>query len=133
MTVINDPEMRLTSIVLPNGQTLTVLPLAHEIQFRVDRSNPYCSMLPPLWHIVLCASGQYNPLESSSRPNNAHESSQLKSEGFETPSLHNDSLILKPIAATPQQSAVILWVTLWWYFHQVFKMTCAYPVYGADL
>lgn len=53
---------------------------------------------------------------------------------YKTPTLHNDNLFIssisnpsntdfKPATSPTRQIAMMLWATLWWYFHQVLLLT----------
>ena len=119
-------------VYLPNGQTLTVSPVFAGLSFKSNDLNVHHSIFPPGWTIILESGEDYDdgdepPLDEreqmfGSRKHPPHR--------FKVPTLHNDNLFIssisnpsntdfKPATSPTRQIAMMLWATLWWYFHQV--------------
>ena len=116
---------------LPNGQNLTVTPVFGGLFFKsVDLLHTH-SPFPPGWTIVLNSEDSLEAQEQELQqdddedalfpPRNVHR--------FRRPTLHGDHLYISSIsnpssndykaAASPtRQIAMMLWATLYWYFHQ---------------
>ncbi|KAF2020817.1 siderophore biosynthesis protein-like protein [Aaosphaeria arxii CBS 175.79] len=124
---------------LPNGQNITVTPVFGGLFFKPnDLLNHPRSPFPPGWTIIIHSEDDVNPEQSgmSSDP----DASSATEEGhiqkirhhvhrFRKPTLQNDHLYIssisnpsasefKPAASPTRQLAMMLWATLYWYFHQ---------------
>ena len=121
---------------LPNGQTLTVSAVFGGLFFKANELTTHNGAFPPGWTVILHSeddgdddatgpndsqdgNGQHSPRK---HPPNTHR--------YRTPTLRNDALFLssisnpsnsdfKPPTSPTRQIAMMLWATLWWYFHQV--------------
>ncbi|KAF2860119.1 hypothetical protein K470DRAFT_217834 [Piedraia hortae CBS 480.64] len=98
---------------LPNGQRLSVTPVFGGIQFKADEVSGPHSLVPPGWTIVILQKSE----------------DSRQTQRFRTPSLRNDHVYIssisnptanefRPSGSTTRQIAMMLWATLWWYFHQ---------------
>ncbi|KAF1833734.1 hypothetical protein BDW02DRAFT_551868 [Decorospora gaudefroyi] len=112
---------------LPNGQNLTVTPVFGGLFFKASDLLTH-SPFPPGWTIVLNSEEEVDPDEQHEQdaeerfpPRNVHR--------FRTPTLQGDHLYIssisnpssnefKPAASPTRQIAMMLWATLYWYFHQ---------------
>lgn len=134
--------MPSTSCHLPNGQTFSVTPVFGGVTFKSNDMNLHRSAFPPGWTIVIntnqkakAGEGQGAPSDTTSTPeekqpprdNNDHTSSEVTR--FTEPTLRDDNLYLsyivnppstdfKPASSPSRQIAMMLWATLWWYFHE---------------
>lgn len=121
-------------IHLPNGLNLTVSPVFGGLLFKINDISNTNSPFPPGWTIVLHSEASDDEAESLDYAANADESDAIIPRRrvihrFKKPSLHNDHLYIssisnpnnadwKPAASVSRQIAMMLWATLWWYFHQ---------------
>ena len=114
---------------LPNGHTLTVTQVFGGLSFKNSDLNPqHRSAFPPGWTIVL------NEEDGGDDADAGHESDPAPPRRhvvhrYKKPSLQNDHLFIssisypnsaeyKPTGSPTRQIAMMLWATLWWYFHQ---------------
>lgn len=117
---------------LPNGQTITVSPVFAGLSFKANDLNLHHSIFPPGWTIILESEDD----EDDESPPGTESDDQLhirrrrQIHRFKTPTLHNDNLFIssisnpsntdfKPASSPTRQIAMMLWATLWWYFHLV--------------
>ena len=133
---------------LPNGQTLTVSPVFAGVFFKANELNPHHSVFPPGWTIVLHTKdgdGEHSPRQDAviAPSTAAHTQRGVGAdEGgseriprtqhvhrYRQPTLCNDHFFIssisnpsssefKPATSPTRQIAMMLWATLWWYFHQ---------------
>lgn len=117
---------------LPNGQTITVSPVFAGLSFKPNDLNIHHSISPPGWTIILESGedhkdGDEPPLDEREQ---LYGSMKHPPRRFKSPTLHNDNLFIssisnpsntdfKPATSPTRQIALMLWATLWWYFHQV--------------
>lgn len=110
---------------LPNGQNLTIAPVFGGVGFKSNELSVHRSAFPPGWTVILNQEdgddeGVIDHTEDM-RPHAIHR--------YKRPSLHNDHLFIssisnpssadfKPPISPTRQIAMMLWSTLWWYFHQ---------------
>lgn len=119
---------------LPNGQTLTVSPVFAGLSFKSNDLNVHQSIFPPGWTIILesqdVEDGDESPLDEREQ---LFGSRKHPPRRYRTPTLHNDNLFIssisnpsntdfKPATSPTRQIAMMLWATLYWYFHQVFLL-----------
>ena len=114
--------MAPTVVHLPNGQTITVSPVFAGFSFKANDLNIHHSIFPPGWTIIL---------ETANRDDDDDGTSNTPPpKRYKMPTLHHDSLFIssisnpsnvdfKPATSPTRQMAMMLWATLWWYFHQV--------------
>ncbi|KAJ9635221.1 hypothetical protein H2201_003245 [Coniosporium apollinis] len=120
---------------LPNGTNLTVTPVFGGLFFKSNELSKHPSAFPPGWTVVLhCEDEEEDHVEykSYAEYNSAATSRVTKIRHihrFKKPTLRNDHLYIssisnpsssefKPASSPTRQIAMMLWATLWWYFHQ---------------
>lgn len=119
---------------LPNGQVLTVTPVFGGVSFKANELANHRSTFPPGWTIVLNEESEedneHDPDEQNERPNlQTRESKKHAVHRYKRPSLHNDHIFIssisspstadfKPPTSPTRQIAMMLWASLYWYFHQ---------------
>ncbi|MCJ1476468.1 hypothetical protein MMC13_005134 [Lambiella insularis] len=117
---------------LPDGQTLTVTPVFGGLFFKANELNTHHATFPPGWTVILQseddeeaqgASGGDDLDEFNKKVHRTHM------HRYRRPTLQHDALFLssisnpsnsdfKPAISPSRQIAMMLWATLWWYFHQ---------------
>jgi len=125
-------------IYLPDGQTITVMPVFAGLFFKSNDLSTHQNAFPIGWTIVIHTedgegdkkrhgAGDDGPKTGDGSA--AADSSPPHLHSFTTPTLSRDSLFIssisnpssndfKPAASPTRQIAMMLWVTLYWYFHQ---------------
>lgn len=120
---------------LPNGHNLTVTPVFGGLYFKSIDLHNHQSVFPPGWTIILNCEDDDQSHDPPSYAANDGDSPPRKHHihTYRKPSLRNDHLFFSSISnpatneSTPQrfphssptrQIAMMLWATLWWYFHQ---------------
>jgi hypothetical protein len=133
---------------LPNGQTLTVSPSFGGLYFKSNELNTHHNVFPPGWTIILHSEDEPEdhepPAASSAAHSQLHPDHAQRAEDhipvlgaskeqhihrFKRPTLRNDHLFIssisnpsshefRPPTSPTRQIAMMLWATLWWYFHQ---------------
>lgn len=132
-------DMAPTIVHLPNGQTFTVSPVFAGLSFKANDLNIHHSIFPPGWTIILESEDDPKEKDSNSSPETdndeqLHLPKRARAHRFKTPTLQNDTLFLssisnpssvdfKPATSPTRQIAMMLWATLFWYFHQVLGVT----------
>ncbi|CAK7204342.1 hypothetical protein SEUCBS139899_007097 [Sporothrix eucalyptigena] len=113
-----------SKVYLPDGQHFTVVPVFAGLLFKSNELNPHHSPYPVGWSVVLHTEddeGEQNGTDSSGGSGHVH--------AFRRPTLQGDSLFIssvnnpssaefKPAASPTRQTAMMLWVSLYWYFQQ---------------
>ncbi|KAF2770482.1 putative siderophore biosynthesis protein [Teratosphaeria nubilosa] len=129
--------MAPSTVHLPNGLTLTVTPVFGGIQFKPNEWNVHHNAFPAGWTIILHSEDDED--DHSPKPSQAAHS-QLEPEPepepkkkhihrFQKPTLRNDHLFIstisnpstsefRPSSSPTRHIAMMLWASLWWYFHQ---------------
>ncbi|KAF2089351.1 putative siderophore biosynthesis protein [Saccharata proteae CBS 121410] len=122
--------MSPSTVHLPNGQNLTVTPVFGGLQFKAnDLSSHQHSPLPPGWTVVLNSSSEAPEDEQPATEDEGSPSQKHRVHRYTSPTLHGDHLYIssisnpssndfKPAVSPTRQIAMMLWSTLWWYFHQ---------------
>ncbi|OKP14251.1 hypothetical protein PENSUB_14 [Penicillium subrubescens] len=132
--------MRNTICHLPNGLSFTVTPVFGGVTFKSNDSLSHSSnsTFPPGWTIIIHSEkspGKQPPAEERGRTgseNGRPTPSSSDSDNFTrftTPTLNRDCLYIsyivnppssdyKPVMSPTRQIAMMLWATLWWYFHE---------------
>ncbi len=124
---------------LPNGQVLTVSPVFGGLLFKANDLTTHHSIFPAGWIIILNSkddeddydlpekgrsSELFTPIDKHAHPPRLHHVHR-----YRTPTLQSDNLFIssisnpsnsdfKPATSPTRQIAMMLWATLWWYFHQ---------------
>ncbi|KFA64613.1 hypothetical protein S40285_03969 [Stachybotrys chlorohalonatus IBT 40285] len=126
------------TIHLPDGQTFTVTPVFAGVRFKSHELNPHPTAWPVGWTVVLHTQED----GGGDAPSIAAGADTVMADGngtehlrlatthpFTEPTLHSDTLFIssvsnppptefKPPASPTRQVAMMLWITLYWYFHQ---------------
>ncbi|KAI9725870.1 MAG: hypothetical protein M1828_002499 [Chrysothrix sp. TS-e1954] len=127
--------MAPSSVHLPNGQTLSVTPVFGGLSFKNSELHSNRSAFPPGWTIVLNEEDENGEAQDQEVNGEAWEndlSGSLRRQyihRYKKPTLQNDHLFIsaisnpnsaefKPAVSPTRQIAMMLWATLWWYFHQ---------------
>jgi hypothetical protein len=117
-----------SSVHLPNGQNLAVTPVFGGLFFKSNDLSIHSSSFPAGWTIILQSEDEIQPEEikeneESTVPKRHHV------HKFTKPTLRSDKIFIssisnpssndfKPPASPTRQIAMMLWATLYWYFHQ---------------
>ena len=112
---------------LPNGQTMTVSPIFGGLSFKANDLNIHHSIFPPGWTIILESEDGDEDLDDH---NATSQPKKHQTHRYRMPTLNRDNLFIssisnpsstdfKPATSPTRQTAMMLWATLWWYFHQV--------------
>ena len=131
-----------TIVHLPNGQHLTVTPVFGGLYFKSNELSSHHAPFPPGWTVVINTEDEEtdDPRErlnlepkssssSSSRPSTPTRSRHRIVHRFTKPTMDKDHLFIssisqpnssdfRPNPSPARQIAMMLWATLWWYFHQ---------------
>ncbi|KAF4634632.1 hypothetical protein G7Y89_g3485 [Cudoniella acicularis] len=119
---------------LPNGQNLTVTPVFGGFFFKSNELNLHSSVFPAGWTIILQSEDSYedHDTETSSKAELSGMPPKEKHRHihpFRQPTLQNDNLFISSISnpsssefkaptSPTRQIAMMLWASLYWYFHQ---------------
>ncbi|KAL4886775.1 acyl-CoA N-acyltransferase [Aspergillus karnatakaensis] len=123
---------------LPNGQSLSVTPVFGGFNFKANSPNKANSQLPPGWNVVICTRQQQDELPDGEVPDNERgrarqvekkDANRSQITRFTNPTLSGDELYIsyivsppdrdyKPVTSPTRQIAMMLWVTLAWYFQE---------------
>jgi hypothetical protein len=116
---------------LPNGQTLSITPVFGGLFFKANDLLNTNSPFPPGWTIILNSEDELEPeaLEQQEQDEDDDNSATHRVHRFRRPTLNGDHLYISSIsnpssndykaAASPtRQIAMMLWASLYWYFHQ---------------
>lgn len=127
--------MRNNTCHLPNGLTFTVSPVFGGVTFKsndIGASNP---TFPPGWTVIIHSQkkSEVSPEErgrtGSENGHPADDDDNDMTTRFTTPTLNRDGIYIsyivnppssefKPVTSPTRQIAMMLWATLWWYFHE---------------
>ncbi|KAI5462058.1 acyl-CoA N-acyltransferase [Mariannaea sp. PMI_226] len=133
-------------IHLPDGQKFTVTPVFAGLGFKSHELNTHHNAFPIGWTVVLNTESQEPDDDNENQVDNTHSAEHgdgvtLRGDGaaatplkrqvtsFSKPTLQGDNLFIssianpsstefKPAASPTRQIAMMLWITLYWYFHQ---------------
>jgi RimJ/RimL family protein N-acetyltransferase len=119
------------TVHLPNGQNLTVTPVFGGLFFKSGDLLHAHTSFPPGWTIVLNSEDELDAEEKEQQQDGQHgeHDPPRTVHRFRRPTLNGDHLYISSIsnpssseyraAASPtRQIAMMLWATLYWYFHQ---------------
>ena len=123
--------MAPSTVHLPNGQTLTVSPIFGGLSFKANDLNLHHAIFPPGWTIIIETIEDLD--DNDDKGNGSDEDytpKRSRTRRFKAPTLRDDNLFIssisnpsnidfKPATSPTRQTAMMLWATLWWYFHQV--------------
>lgn len=130
--------MAPSSVHLPNGQHLTVAPVFGGLSFiATDQvtQRGAASSFPPGWTVILNEEEALDGVAATetstaaSDHDQAYASRKHTVHRYKKPTLQNDHMYIsaisnpnsadfKPPTSPTRQVAMMLWATLWWYFHQ---------------
>jgi hypothetical protein len=124
-----------TVVHLPNGQTLTVLPVFGGFFFKANDLNLHRNVFPAGWTVIIQSedySDEHELLNDTTSAELVGMPRERKKhihpyQGY--PTLRHDSLFISSISnpsssdfkaptSPSRQIAMMLWATLYWYFHQ---------------
>ncbi|OLN81973.1 putative lysine N-acyltransferase C17G9.06c [Colletotrichum chlorophyti] len=122
-------------IHLPDGQKFTVTPVFAGLFFKSNDLNTHNNPFPIGWTVVLNTAEdepKFNGVNGDHVDGNDNDvggAGRRHIHSFKQPTLQNDNLFIssisqpsstefKPAASPTRQIAMMLWVTLYWYFHQ---------------
>ncbi|TVY41441.1 N(6)-hydroxylysine O-acetyltransferase [Lachnellula subtilissima] len=122
-----------TIVHLPNGQNLTVMPVFGGYFFKSNALNIHSSVFPAGWTVII-QSEEYGDEQENDADSTQVELSGMPKErprhirAFRQPTLQNDNLFIssisnpsssdfKPPTSPTRQIAMMLWASLYWYFH----------------
>ncbi|KAF1944851.1 siderophore biosynthesis protein-like protein [Clathrospora elynae] len=115
---------------LPNGQNLTVTPVFGGLFFKASDLTHTHSSFPPGWTIVLNSEDELATEEQELQQEDEEELFPPRNvHRFRRPTLNSDHIYIssmsspssseyKAAASPTRQIAMMLWATLYWYFHQ---------------
>ncbi|KAL8734466.1 MAG: hypothetical protein Q9181_003169 [Wetmoreana brouardii] len=121
--------MAPSQVHLPNGQTITVSPVFAGFAFKSNDLNVHNSAFPPGWTIIIESQEDVDD-EVAVDGQDIHDTpGRSHVRRFKNPTLHGDNMFIssisnpssadfKPATSPTRQLAMMLWTTLWWYFHQ---------------
>jgi hypothetical protein len=115
-------------IHLPDGQSFTVTPVFAGLFFKSNELSTHTNAFPIGWTIVIHTEDNHDD-EGTTNSTAGQPDKRPHIHSFKKPTLQNDSLFIssisnpsssdfKPAASPTRQIAMMLWVTLYWYFHQ---------------
>ena len=136
--------MSPSTVHLPNGQTLTCTAVFAGLQFKANELNTHHNAFPAGWTIVIHSEDDeedhHPPLPSQTAHSLTPSQAASPAAGtpmerkrhihrFRKPTLRSDHLFIssisnpsssdfRPASSPTRQIAMMLWATLWWYFHQ---------------
>ncbi|KUJ15169.1 siderophore biosynthesis protein-like protein [Mollisia scopiformis] len=117
---------------LPNGQNLTVLPVFGGFFFKSNDLNLHHNVFPAGWTVILQTedfSDEHTRDSEDAELSGMPKEKKRHIHPFKQPTLQNDNLFISSISnpsssdfKTPssptRQIAMMLWASLYWYFHQ---------------
>ncbi|KAI1811990.1 acyl-CoA N-acyltransferase [Poronia punctata] len=122
-----------SSVHLPDGQTYTVQPVFGGLFFKNNELNVNPTPFPAGWSVALHTEegidSDMRRLTVSGDESHDHHPRQHQSHRFRQPTLQNDTIFIssisnpsshdfKPHASPSRQIALMLWISLYWYFEQ---------------
>jgi len=118
---------------LPNGQNLTVIPVFGGFFFKSNELNVHSSVFPAGWTVIIQSEDYSDDLTSEIDANHVELAGMPKEKRhhihpFKQPTLRNDNLFISSISnpssndfkaptSPTRQIAMMLWASLYWYFH----------------
>lgn len=124
--------MAPSSVHLPDGQTYTVQPVFGGLFFKNNELNAHPTPFPAGWSVAIHTE---NVIEQDMRSLSIEDeaqgsrASQSNTQRYRQPTLQNDNIFIssisnpsssdfKPHASPSRQIALMLWISLYWYFQQ---------------
>lgn len=131
-SIVSPSGMAPNVVYLPNGQTINVSPVFAGLSFKSNDLNVHHSIFPPGWTIILESDPDHGDDDNSlqGERDQLYGSRKHPPLRYKSPTLQNDNLFIssisnpsntdfKPATSPTRQIAMMLWTSLWWYFHQV--------------
>lgn len=120
---------------LPDGQTLTTTPVFGGMFFKFNELTTHTSVFPAGWTIILQSedySDEHASATEAASQSDEHETGPQRHRHihkYSKPTLQDDNLFISSISnpsthdfnpptSPTRQIALMLWATLYWYFHQ---------------
>ena len=119
---------------LPNGQNLTVVPVFGGFFFKANELSVHSSIFPAGWTVIIQSEDYYENHfphvdAQEGEPSDALRERHRHIHPFKEPTLQNDNLFISSISnpssndfkspsSPSRQIAMMLWASLYWYFHQ---------------
>jgi RimJ/RimL family protein N-acetyltransferase len=119
---------------LPNGHNLAVVPVFGGFFFKANELSVHSSVFPAGWTVIIQSEDYYDshnpqPEAQESEPSEGRAERHRHIHPFKKPTLQNDTLFISSISnpssndfkspsSPSRQIAMMLWVSLYWYFHQ---------------
>ncbi|KAI4113506.1 MAG: hypothetical protein LQ345_005527 [Seirophora villosa] len=114
---------------LPNGQILTVTPVFAGFSFKANELNLHNSAFPPGWTIIIESHEEEDDEVAVDGQDSHDQPKKSPARRYRNPTLHGDNMFIssisipsstdfKPATSPTRQIAMMVWATLWWYFHQ---------------
>ncbi|KAI2642037.1 hypothetical protein GGS21DRAFT_287533 [Xylaria nigripes] len=124
--------MSLSSVCLPDGRTYTVQPVFGGLFFKNNEPNLHPMPFPDGWTVSLHTEEAVEDVVPKNAVENDGQSSpsaQYHQQRFRRPTLQNDALFISSIfnysshenqshGSSSREIALMLWVSLYWYFQQ---------------
>lgn len=126
--------MAPTTVHLPNGQHLAVSPVFGGLFFKSNGLSSHHSPFPAGWTIVINSeddpdSDTSPDSYSTGEDDKTSKAARRRIHRYRRPTQRNDHLYIssisnpsthdfKPAHSPTRQIAMMLWATLWWYFHE---------------
>ncbi|KAJ3579312.1 hypothetical protein NPX13_g1253 [Xylaria arbuscula] len=121
-----------SAVHLPDGQTYTVQPVFGGLFFKNNELNAHPTPFPAGWTVALHtedAINQDSERRAGGAGNGDSDSPQGHTRRYRQPTLQNDTIFIssisnpssrefKPHASPSRQVALMLWISLYWYFQQ---------------
>ena len=118
-----------STVHLPDGQTYTVQPVFGGLFFKNNELNVHPTPFPAGWTVALHTEDSVDDDAQVPDGNGDSDSSQSHSHRYRQPTLQNDTIFIssisnpssrefKPHASPTRQVALMLWISLYWYFQQ---------------
>lgn len=121
-----------TILHLPNGQNLTVIPVFGGFFFKSNELNLHDSVFPAGWTVILQTedySDDHGVEDEGKELDGMPRTRKRHIHPYKQPTLQNDNLFISSISnpssndfkaptSPTRQIAMMLWASLYWYFHQ---------------
>ena len=130
--------MVVQQVHLPNGQQLSVTPVFGGFTFKSTNLDVHHSAFPPGWTVILQTEDEVDDIEerlrrrskiTASRDSDESPTKHTVTHRFTRPTLQSDTVFISSISmpsnndfkqpsSPTRQLAMMLWATLYWYFHK---------------
>ncbi|QKX53432.1 uncharacterized protein TRUGW13939_00511 [Talaromyces rugulosus] len=116
---------------LPNGNTFSVTPVFGGVNFKSNDLNLHHTAFPPGWTVVIHTEKPVVVVgdDAEGKQQDGQQATKMRMSSFKQPTRQNDCIFIssisnpssmdyKPPISPSRQIAMMLWATLWWYFHE---------------